>query len=547
MKYHFRRSIAMLLAIALIFSVLITDKAIAKKKAVKPTITKKVTVTVGKNKTLKINKISAKKIKRTTWKSTTKKIKLSKKKKTSVSLKASSAVKGTITAKLVLKSGKKYTLTCRVTAKKKTSTKPPAATSEPIITPSPSPTPKPTATPYIPKDLPEAKAVEVPAKPEVNASYTNEVSSDSKYDLTKALSATSVKDAYSDYFSMGAAINGTSAAVSTAASPEMRQVMIKHFNSTTLSNLLKPSYLLDQSASQANAAAGNNDLPGLKFNNIVDNLEFCKENGIKMRGHVLVWHVQTPEWFFREGFTNDGAYVDKVTMQKRMGSFIRQVLEFCQKYYPDVIYCWDVVNEAVDTSGPGGYRNSNWYKIIGKGFIADAFYYARKYADPDVKLFYNDYNCFQPSKCSKINSIVKPLKDAGLLDGVGMQSYYVENQTLSQVKTAIEKFAASGLEIQLTELTYRVPDYNNPTEEDYRKQGENYKALMKMLIDLDTASGGPANITNVTFFGLIDNPYSVFGQNPAPDRDCWARLFDENFDMKPSYYGVIAAVEEAKK
>lgn len=128
-----------------------------------------------------------------------------------------------------------------------------------------------------------------------------------------------------------------------------------------------------------------------------------------------------------------------------------------------------------------------------------------------------------------------------------MQSYYVTEQNLGQVKTAIEKFAASGLEIQLTELTYRVPDYTNPTEEDYRQQGENYKALMKMLIALDTASGGPANITNVTFFGLIDNPYSVFGQNPSPDRDCWARLFDEKFGMKPSYYGVIAAAKEAKK
>ncbi len=557
MNHQVKKVVASMLVCSFLFSGISTS---VEAKAAKPTMKRKLSVSIAKKKKLKISKVKKANIQKTTWKTKSKKIRLLKKKKNSVVIKGLEKGKATVTAKVVLKkkSGKRvYRLSCKITVKEKdtvvaTATPTPQggkedtmpeenvvptstaeATPEPTPTPTPTPVPTATPTPYIPENLPEPEIVSVPTKPTVNEAYTDTVPSGSAYDLTEALTAKSVKDAYSEYFSIGAAINGTSPETSTAASPEMRQVMKRHFNSTTLSNLMKPEYLLDQEASLANAANGKEEIPGVKFEDIVDNLEFCKQSGIKMRGHVLLWHKQTPEWFFREGFTEDGDLVDKTTMRKRMASYIQQVVDFCETYYPGVIYCWDVVNEAVETKEDNGYRRSNWYTIFGKEYIADAFYYARKYVDEDVKLFYNDFNTFSGDKNAKIIEIIQPLKEAGLLDGVGMQSYL--NATwpgVPSVKTAIENFAAAGLEIQLTELTFRVPDYNNVDQWDYIDQGTNYQELMNMLIEMDTTSGGPANITNVTFFGLIDNPYSVFGQNPAPDQDCWARLFDENFKTK---------------
>lgn len=74
--------------------------------------------------------------------------------------------------------------------------------------------------------------------------------------------------------------------------------------------------------------------PALKYDSVIAGLEFSEENHIQMRGHVLVWHAQTPRWFFREGYRGNGDLVDRNTM--------------LQSEYPGVIYCWDVVNEAVE-------------------------------------------------------------------------------------------------------------------------------------------------------------------------------------------------------
>ncbi|MCM8900025.1 endo-1,4-beta-xylanase [Caldicoprobacter algeriensis] len=106
-----------------------------------------------------------------------------------------------------------------------------------------------------------------------------------------------------------------------------------------------------------------NSEPAVKFDTVIPGLEFCKENGIQMRGHVLVWHNQVPDWFFREGYESDGEFVDKETMLARMESYIRQVLEFTQKEYSGVIYAWDVVNEAVEITDGSFLRLESGFNI----------------------------------------------------------------------------------------------------------------------------------------------------------------------------------------
>lgn len=125
------------------------------------------------------------------------------------------------------------------------------------------------------------------------------------YDITASVSGTPLKEAYREYFKIGVGLNGSSIQTDTVNSRAMTEIIKYHFNSVTYSNLMKPAYLLDQAGSIRNFNAGNPE-PAVRFDSVIKGLEFCKSNGIQMRGHVLVWHNQTPDWFFREGYTNSG-------------------------------------------------------------------------------------------------------------------------------------------------------------------------------------------------------------------------------------------------
>src|SRR5690554_2672100 len=369
------------------------------------------------------------------------------------------------------------------------------------------------------------------------------------YDITASVSGTALKDVYKDYFTIGVGLNGYNTATDTLNSRAMSEIIKYHFNSVTYTNLMKPDYLLDQAGSIRNYKAGNPE-PAVRFDTIIQGMEFCKETGIKMRGHVLVWHAQTPDWFFREGYENGAAYVDRETMLLRLESYIRQVLEFVQTEYPGVIYAWDVVNEAVE-NGSGRFeresgfqirtkhgdapdvKDNPWYKVVGVDYVEQSFRFARKYADPEVKLFYNDYNTFQPDKTQAIFRLASHLKSLGLIDGIGMQGYmsltYPGLDSGSQsFKAAVEKFAELGLEIHITELSINT---EGSSEELFEKQAERYQTLFRILTELQD-SPVQANVTNVTVFGIMDS-YMFY----ADDTNT-TRLFDGRLQPKPAFYAL---------
>lgn len=373
------------------------------------------------------------------------------------------------------------------------------------------------------------------------------------YDITASVSGTPLKTAYEDYFKIGVGLNGSSLETATVRSAAMSEIIKYHFNSVTYSNLMKPSYLLNQSESIKNYENGIYT-PAVDFTSVIEGLEFCKENNIQMRGHVLVWHNQVPEWFFKEGYKEDGDFVDKDTMLMRLESYIEQVLTFTQEEYPGVIYCWDVVNEAVEnTIGSyetesgfhirtkfDGTKDNLWYKVIGVDYVEKAFEYARKYASSDVKLFYNDYNTFQPLKTMKIYELVSYLKEKNLIDGIGMQGYMSLTYPgiaggNDSFMSALSKFAELDLEIHITELTINTPD---KSEDSMEKQAKRYETLFQILVGMDTASGRNANITSVTVFGLMDE--YLFYDNDTT----YARLFDKNLQPKPAFYSILSVVKQ---
>ena len=276
--------------------------------------------------------------------------------------------------------------------------------------------------------------------------------------------------------------------------------------------------------------------PQISLNEADKILKFAGENKIPVRGHVLVWHSQTPDWFFKENFDPNGAWVSKDKMTKRLENYIKTVMETLKKDYPDVeFYAWDVVNEAASDAGTirdAGSNNevdgqSAWVKVYGdQSYIPLAFEFAKKYAPAGCKLFYNDYNEYSPNKQAYIISdILKPLVEKNLIDGVGMQSHIsMSYPTIDLYKSAMQQYADLGLEVQVTELD--VSEKSN----EYANQlalAQRYQDVFKMYKEMKDSG---VNLSAVVIWGITDSTSWIGG---------YPLLFDKDYQAKPSYYAVV--------
>ena len=338
-----------------------------------------------------------------------------------------------------------------------------------------------------------------------------------------------LKEAFAEDFTVGVAIN-----MGALNDSDRMKSVCDHFSSITMENEMKPESLMDWEASEKSS----DGMPEIKTKTLDQILSTAKENNIPLRGHTLVWHNQTPEWFFSKDYEPSKGPAGKGEMRKRMEAYIKKVLTYCQENYPGVVYAWDVVNEAM--ADEGGYRTkSRWYEIYGdESYIEDAFTFARKYADPEVKLFYNDYNEYMPAKREMITATVKKLKEKGVLDGVGMQSHWdMDYPTTDLIDAALEKYGAiEGLEIQLTEIDMHNTD---DSEEGLRAQADRYKQFFQTILQADRT--GKANITNVTFWGVTDEDSwltNFKGETSYP------LLFQGEMEKKPCYDSVLEAAQE---
>ncbi len=242
--------------------------------------------------------------------------------------------------------------------------------------------------------------------------------------------AQGLKDAYKDYFMIGVAVNQRN-----VTNASQSALVKQEFNSMTAENDMKPEPTEPREG---------------EFNwTSADRIaNFARQNGIKLRGHCLMWHSQIGKWMYEDNPTKEVFF-------KRMRNHIHTIVN----RYKDVIYCWDVVNEAItdDRNASDPYRQSPLYKIAGDEFIAKAFEYARE-ADPKALLFYNDYNECDPVKSKRIFEMVKKMKAAGVpIDGIGMQGHYnIYGPTEKEVDDAIKLYKQVVNHIHVTELDIRV-------------------------------------------------------------------------------------------
>jgi len=332
--------------------------------------------------------------------------------------------------------------------------------------------------------------------------------------------------AYEDLFKVGCA-----STVPELSQQATKDLILKHYNSLTFGNELKPDSVLNQKACQA---LGSETEVAISLAGAEPLLQFAADNDLPVRGHTLVWHSQTPDWFFREGYSDTGAWVDRDTMLARMENYIREVLQTLAEEWPDVeFYCWDVVNETFRDDGnyrtPGSTTEdsnySPWIQTIGEDFVTYAFTYARKYAPEGCKLFYNDFNEYAPAKRDAIVAMVEDLAAEGLIDGVGMQSHLkLSYPTLDGYEDAIRAYSALGLEVQITELDVDVKDNSNAAQLEL---AERYRSLMECIINCKKDG---CNITAVVFWGITDSTSWIGG---------YPLLFDEDYCAKPAFYAVL--------
>lgn len=325
----------------------------------------------------------------------------------------------------------------------------------------------------------------------------------------------SLKEIYAGLFDFGAAVPQH-----IVRNKTMMNFALRQFNIMTPENELKPDAVLDVAASKR-LAQEDETAVAVHFDAARPLLDFAKANGVKIHGHVLVWHSQTPAAFFREGYDANKPFVSREVMLARLENYIRQVMAYLDENYPGVVVSWDVVNEAVD-DGAGNLRPSPWLNTVGQDYLLRAFELARKYAPQGTLLYYNDYNTAMPNKLRGIVRVLEGLMAEGNIDGYGFQMHHsVGSPSMSQITTAVETVAALGLKLRVSELDIGV-DGNSETS--FEKQAVKYAQIMQLLRRFSD------QVEAVQVWGITDNMSWRSANYPL--------LFDASCNPKPAFYAV---------
>lgn len=387
-------------------------------------------------------------------------------------------------------------------------------------------------------------------------------------------------------------IAGTAIMLSEISDDTLMELVEKHFNAVTFGNELKPdalfNYQIDgNSVPTKTITFEGEELQVPVVNDAGDSLDFSRADAmadkilawnnahpdqkIRIRGHVLVWHSQTQEWFFHENYDITKPYVNKETMNRRLEWFISSVFdhyfgEAANGKYDGLFYGWDVVNEAVigntyrtdkvsaaeSLSEIRHGNNSSWWHVYESNeFIINAFKYANKYAPENVELYYNDFGETDNTKCEGIVKLINDVKSAEgtRLDAFGMQAHYnVDGFSAAQFKSVAKKYAQAAGKVQLTELDFKASSTYDGTaatkESEYTKMAYCHKNLYEAIKALKEEG---ANVSGITVWGVIEpnswlHSQSNLGGGASGSAQC-PLLFDGNYKAKPAYWAYVDATK----
>ncbi|MBI1319726.1 MAG: 1,4-beta-xylanase [Candidatus Hydrogenedens sp.] len=337
-------------------------------------------------------------------------------------------------------------------------------------------------------------------------------------DENTAQAPESLREVYQGAFRVGVAA-GTS-----LLADEADQALVKtHFNAFTLENELKWDHIHPEEGHY-------------NFGPADALVDFARANGMEVTGHTLVWNQQTPDWVFRD---EQGNLASSDVVLARLRDHIHTVMT----HFKGRVKGWDVVNEALGDTAAEKLRDSPWLRTIGDDYVLRAFRLAHE-ADPDVELYYNDYNLEDTVKRTHAVRLIKRLKAEGLrIDGVGLQGHYqLPTVNTGAVASTIQTFAALGLRVNISELdlsVYGMLDRSNRFENGLpdallQLQADTYAALFHTFLAHQDA------IDRVTFWGVNDGS-SWLNNFPVEKRPDYPLLFDSANRPKPAFDAVIAA------
>lgn len=332
-----------------------------------------------------------------------------------------------------------------------------------------------------------------------------------------------IKEVYKNHF-----LIGTAGDIPGRYSDQELRLVKEHFNIVTPENCMKPAPVHPSEDTW-------------QFERTDALVKWCEENNIAVHGHTLVWHAQTGNWFFRDG--------DKAKVTQRLKDHITTLVG----RYKGKIRGWDVVNEAISDRGDAqtaqteNLRNSQWLQTLGPEFLTLAFKFAHE-ADPQVKLYYNDYGIEAgPKHASSMVLLKRLIKEGAPIHGVGIQGHWsTRGVPYAAIDKAIADYAALGLKVSITELDVTIRGTSGgqlgpgpgvggrrfggrtstpPSPEDLKAQADAYARLFAIFIKHKDA------LERVTFWGLSDRRTWRFGQHPL--------IFDSNNQRKPAYVAIV--------
>lgn len=354
---------------------------------------------------------------------------------------------------------------------------------------------------------------------------------------SKTEQATPLKTAFEGKFLIGAVLNYPAL---QGKAPEKVAMVQRHFNALTAENSLKPAFT-QPTEGKFQFAEGDK---------LVEIAKGCNATVV---GHALVWHSQTPEWFFK---TADGSPLSRELALERMNKHISTVVG----HFKGRIKEWDVVNEALSDNSQEYLRPSPWLKAIGTDYIEAAFRAAHK-ADPDAILIYNDYNIERNYKRASAVRLLKELLARGTpIHAVGMQCHLrLDSPDLAEIEESIKQFSALGLKVMITELDMSVlpsryegadlsavntaspeaqkavnPYVSKLPEEVAKQQAERYSKLFELFLRHKKSIG------RVTLWGVQDGD-SWLNNFPMRGRTDYPLLFDRQGNPKPAFNAVLNA------